>query len=262
MSNLIQAIHVEVLKMRRSKMPILTVLAFSMAPLAGGFFMIVMKDPELARNLGMISAKAQIVAGSADWETYFGILAQAIAIGGIMLFGFIATWVFGREYADRTVLDLLALPTPRSSLVLAKLILVLLWSVTLTAIVYLVGLGVGFAVQLPPVMPAVFVQGTVTLSLTACLTIALVTPIAFFASAGRGYLPPMGVAILTLIVAQIVAATGWGEYFPWSVPALYSGMAGPQYAQMGAISYVLVLLTSLAGAVGTFAWWRFADQKY
>jgi len=261
-SNLIQAINVEFLKARCSKMPMLTALAFSIAPLAGGFFMIVMKDPELARNLGMISAKAQIVAGSADWETYFGILAQAVAIGGIILFGLIGTWVFGREYADRTVLDLLALPTPRSSLVLAKLIVVLLWSVALTAVVYLVGLGVGFAVQLPPAPPDVFLQGTATLVITACLTIALVTPIAFFASAGRGYLPAMAVALFMLMVAQIIAVTGWGEYFPWSVPALYSGMAGPIYAQMGAVSYVLVIMTSLIGTVGTFAWWTFADQKY
>jgi len=53
------------------------------------------------------------------------------------------------------------------------------------------------------------------------------------------------------MLAQIIAVTGWGEFFPWSVPALYSGMAGPQYVQMGAISYVLVILVSLAGAAGT-----------
>jgi len=177
MSNLIQAVYVEISKARRSKMPVLTVLAFSIAPFAGGFFMIVMKDPELARNLGMISAKAQIVAGSAEWETYLGILAQAVATGGLILFGLIGTWVFGREYADRTVLALLALPTPRYVLVSAKLLVVLLWSVALTVIVYLVGLGVGFAVQLPPASPSVFLEGTATLAFTACLTIALVTPI-------------------------------------------------------------------------------------
>ena len=66
MSNLTQAIWVELLKARRSKMPLLTVLGFSLAPFAGGFFMVVMKDPDLARRLGIISAKAQLVAGS--WE--------------------------------------------------------------------------------------------------------------------------------------------------------------------------------------------------
>jgi ABC-2 type transport system permease protein len=92
------------------------------------------------------------------------------------------------------------------------------------------------------------------------LTIALVTPIAFFASAGRGYLPPMGAAIMAVVLAQVVAAAGWGEYFPWSIPALYSGMAGPAYANLGVVSYLIVLFMSLAGLMATLAWWEVADQ--
>lgn len=260
MNNLMQAIWVELLKARRSRMPLLTVLGFSLAPLSGGFFMIVMKDPELARRLGLISAKAQIVGGSADWPTYLGLLAQATALGGFMLFSLIGSWVFGREYSDRTVKDLLALPTPRLAIVLAKFILVILWSAALTGVIYLIGLGVGIAVALPPAPVEIFWQGTITVAIAACLTILLVTPIAFFASAGRGYLPPMGAAILAVILAQVIAAAGWGDYFPWSVPALYAGMAGPAYADIGLASYVVVVLTGLAGLIGTFGWWEMADQ--
>lgn len=262
MNNLSQAIWVELLKARRSRMPLLTVLAFSLAPFAGGFFMVVMKDPNLAQRLGLISAKAQILAGSADWPTYLGLLAQATAIGGIILFSFIASWVFGREYADQTLKDLLALPTPRYVIVLAKFILVALWSLALTTIIYLIGLGVGLAVALPPTSAAIIWQGTITVAIIAWWTIALVTPIAFFASAGRGYLPPMGVAILVVILTQIIAAAGWGEYFPWSVPALRAGIAGPAYGQIGIISYVIMTLASLIGIIGTFVWWELADQSY
>jgi ABC-2 type transport system permease protein len=262
MSNITQAIWVELLKARRSKMPLLTALGFLLAPFAGGFFMIVMKDPDLARRLGMISAKAQIFAGTADWPTYLGMLSQATAIGGIILFSFVSSWVFGREYSDHTITDLLALPTPRYGVVLAKFVLIVLWSATLTAVIYLIGLGVGAAVALPSTSAEIFWQGTITMAITACLTIALATPIAFFASAGRGYLPPMGAAILAVILAQIIAATGWGEYFPWSVPALLAGMAGPEYAQLGIISYVIVILASFMGIVGTFVWWELADQTY
>jgi ABC-2 type transport system permease protein len=262
MSNLPYAIWVELLKVRRSKMPLLTALGFSLAPFAGGFFMVVMKDPDLARRLGIISAKAQIVAGSADWPTYLGILAQATAIGGIILFSFVSSWVFGREYSDHTITDLLALPTPRYVVVLAKFILVMLWSAILTAVIYVIGLGVGLAVALPPTSSEIFWQATMIIAATACLTMALATPIAFFASAGRGYLPPMGVAIVAVILAQVSAAAGWGDYFPWSVPALYAGMAGPEYAQLGMVSYVIVILASLAGMIGTFVWWEWADQTY
>ncbi len=200
------------------------------------------------------------MAGTADWPTFLGLLGQAAAVGGLILFGFIGSWVFGREYSDRTVKDLLALPTPRFSLVLAKFTVVVAWSALLTGVIYLIGLGVGAAVGLPATSADVFWQGTRTVIITTGLTILLVTPVAFFASAGRGYLPPMGFAILTVILAQIVAAAGWGEYFPWSVPALNAGMAGPAYAQLGVFSYLIVVLTSLLGTIATFGWWTFADQ--
>jgi ABC-2 type transport system permease protein len=88
----------------------------------------------------------------------------------------------------------------------------------------------------------------------------LVPPVAFFAGVGRGYLAPMGVAIFLLILAQVVAAAGWGEYFPWSIPALHAGLAGPEAGRMGAISYALVLVTSLLGIAATLVWWERADQ--
>ena len=184
-----------------------------------------------------------------------------MAIGGILLFSLIASWIFGREYADHTISDLLALPTPRSAIVLAKFGLVFLWSILLTAAIILIGLGVGALLDLPQASADMLRQSTITLAVTALLTILLLTPIAFVASAGRGYLPPMGAAILLLILAQLVAAAGWGEYFPWSIPALYSGMAGPAYADIGAASFLIVALVGLAGLLATIAWWELADQK-
>jgi ABC-2 type transport system permease protein len=260
MSTITQALWAELLKARRSRMPLMTVLGFSLAPFAGGFFMIVVKDPELARRLGLISAKAQIVAGMADWPTYLGLLAQATVVGGILLFSLISSWVFGREYSDHTIKDLLALPTPRSAVVLAKFILIALWSAALTAAISLIGLAIGTAVGLPPTSAEVLWHGTITIAFTACLTIALAAPIAFVASAGRGYLPPMGAAILAVVLAQIVAITGWGGYFPWSVPALYAGVAGPEYAQLEAGSYAIVFLAGLLGVIATCLWWELADQ--
>src|SRR3954462_7310088 len=109
------ALWAEALKARRSKVPWLTALGFSLAPLVGGLFMIILKDPERARSMGLISAKAQLTVGVADWPTYFGLLAQATAVGGAMLFSLLTAWVFGREFSDRTAKELLANPTPRSA---------------------------------------------------------------------------------------------------------------------------------------------------
>ena len=257
MNNISQAVWVEVLKARRSKMPLFTALGFSLLPLVGGFFMIILRDPELARRVGLISAKAQLTVGVADWPSYLNFLSLGIAAAGVILFGFITSWVFGREYSDRTVKDLLALPTSRSAVVFAKFLVVASWSAALTVMSYFVGLGVGAAIVLPQTSFQVMVQGTFTLALTAILTILLVTPIAFFASAGHGYLPPMGVVLLAMGLAQVVAVIGWGEYFPWSIPGLISQGESP-----GIASYIILILTSLAGFAGTILWWELADQTH
>jgi ABC-2 type transport system permease protein len=257
MNNIAQAVWVELLKARRSKMPLLTALGFALVPLGGGFFMIVLKDPEMARRVGLISTKAQLTMGAADWPTYLRFLILAVGAGGIILFGLIVSWVFGREYSDRTVKDLLALHTSRSSIVLSKLVVVAVWSAALTVTICLVTLGVGAALGLSPVAPQVFWHSGVTVTVAACLTIALVTPIAFAASAWHGYLPPIGVLILVMGLSQLINAAGWGEYFPWAVPALYV-----QGENLGPVSFLIVILTSIAGMAGTFLWWEWADQTH
>lgn len=48
--------------------------------------MIVLKDPALARQMGLISAKVQIPAWTPDWPAYLGFLAQATTVDGQILF--------------------------------------------------------------------------------------------------------------------------------------------------------------------------------
>jgi ABC-2 type transport system permease protein len=123
MNALLSAFWAETLKARRSKVSVLTAAGFLILPLMAGLFMIILKDPERARAMGLISVKAQLAAGVADWPTFFGMLTQGTAIGGAFLFAIITAWVFGREFSDRTAKELLALPTPRAVIVGAKFIL-------------------------------------------------------------------------------------------------------------------------------------------
>ena len=250
----------EALKMRRSKVPLFTALGFSIAPLVAGLFMVILKDPEAARSMGLISAKAQLTAGVADWATFFGILSQAVAVGGAILFGIVTAWVFGREFSDRTVKELLALPTSREAIVAAKFVVVVAWTLFLSLLVWLIGLLVGNLVVIPGWSQELLRSGSFDLLGSAVLTIALLPFVALLASIGRGYMPPFGWMILTVALAQIAAVTGWGDWFPWSVPALFSGAAGPRAELIGVHSYMIVILASLIGLSATFYWWRNSDQ--
>lgn len=260
MHDLSAALWVESLKIRRSKMPLLTAAAFSLIPLTAGLFMMIIKDPEWARSTGVISTKAEITTGSADWPTFFGMLSQAIAIGGLILFGLVVIWLFGREFAERTLHDLLAVPVAREATVAAKFVLAAAWVAVLTLLVFAAGIAVGSLVGLPDWSATLALEAGLRLAATAVMTLLLVSPFVLVASISRGYLPAVGSMLLVVVLAQISAALGWGGYFPWSVPALFSGVAGQQAGAVHLVGYLSVGLVGLAGVAGTLAWWRLADQ--
>lgn len=258
MKNLLNTIRVEVKKARRSAVSLVTSIAFLFIPFMGAMFMLILKNPEKARNLGILSAKAQLAAVTANWESYFGLLSQAIAIGGMVIFSFIAAWVFGREYINKTLKDLLALPTSRSTIVVAKLALITVWSFTFSLLVLIVGVVLGLMIKLPGWSYQLLLDSSSHFIIASLLAILLAWAVAFVTNIGRSYFPALGFVFFMVVLGQIAGALGWGEYFPWAIPALYSNAAGP--INLGAVSYVIVILTGLLGMLGTVMWWRYADH--
>jgi len=258
MNNLSDMIWIELRKALRSRMPLFTTLGSLFMPLGIAFLIFLAKNPEISKKLGLISAKANLIAYSAtDWPTYLGLFGEIIAAGGFFLFTFAISWVFGREFADGTLQDMLAVPISRLTILLAKFIVVAIWSAALSIVIFILGLVMGAMIKLPGGSIHVILQGSALLAITACLVIMVVMPFALFASVGRGYMLPMGVAILSLIMANLVMVVGWGEYFPWAVPLLYA----QGKSSLTPISYWIVFLTGLAGMIGTYLWWKYADQN-
>jgi ABC-2 type transport system permease protein len=260
MKTFLSAFWAETLKARRSKLPWFISRGFLILPLVSGLFMVILKDPERAKELGIISMKAQLTGGVADWPSFFEMLKMGTGIAGAILFAIITAWVFGREFVDHTAKELLALPTPRRVIVAAKFVLTTLWIMRITLVIFVVGLGVGAAVDIPGWTPALAWKSFWSILLIAFLTAMLMSVVALIASAGRGYLPALGWAFLTMALAQIMAVMGWGEWFPWAVPSLLSEFSGPQSGPLGIHSYLMVFLVCIVGVIGTFAWWQSADQ--
>lgn len=253
------AMWAELLKVRRSLVPWVSLAAFTLAGCVGAFFVFVWQDPPRARALGLLGAKAQLATGTADWSGYLALVAQIVAVGGLLVFGVVTIWLFGREFSDGTLKDLLALPTSRSAVVVAKLLVGAGWCLALAAYLTALSLVAGLLLGLPGWSTGVIGRGVGTVALTAVLTVALTTAYALVASVGRGYLPAVTAMFLTLFAAQVIAALGYGEWFPWSVPSLLSGVA-PEQEAPGALGLGLVLLVGVAGGLGTAWWWERADH--
>lgn len=261
MNGLYASVWAETLKIRKSKMFILTLIAFSGIAITMGLMVFVSRYPELVGNSAMVGAKASMFKD--DWKSYFGLLIMMILTLGTIGFGTITGWVFGREYSDRVVGDLLALPVHRFTIVLSKFIAIIVWCLLLSVILFLFGVATGLAVNIAHWSVDSAYHYFIIFMVTSLCTMLLSTPTALVASYARGYIAPIAFTIGTLIVTQIlfVGIPNTTQYFPWAIPSLYSGVSGAGGGTPDMISYIILFSTILLGFIGTVAWWRFADQK-
>jgi len=256
------ALLVEVIKTWKSKIFWASFAFFILVSSMMGLIMFVQIYPEISEKLGMIGTKASLFRfGESNWQNYFSLLIQGFAGVGMVGIGFVTSWVFGREFSDKTVKDILVLPVSRDAIVLSKFVVIIFWSILLTVVFYISGILIGFLIGLPGWTGTVILQSIESYFGTAFLTIFLCTPVAFFASYSRGYIVPMAFVILTLILANFTGLVGLGPYFPWSIPGLFGVATGDESMQLTQASPFILIFTSLLGLAGTLFWWRFADQK-
>lgn len=227
-----------------------------------GLLMFVLLHPEIANRSATIKAKTSFLAGS-DWTAFFELIIQIILALGVIGFGILTSWCFGREFSERVVKDLLALPVPRSAIVFSKLAILFVWSLLLSIIFLGSALLTGTVVGIPGWNQAALSPFLENYMVCTILTTLLITPVAFVASAGRGYMLPISFVILVLILTQLLflGVPTLSIWFPWAIPALYSGIAGDAVPQPTKISYLLYALVVLGGLFGTTSWWRYADHK-
>jgi ABC-2 type transport system permease protein len=259
MSNLSNAMWIEARKVTRSKTIWFVAAAFLTIPLIAALFMLILRDPELAQQMGLISAKAQLLGGSVDWPGYTSMLEQIISVGGVFLYGFVAAWIFGREFEDGTVLSMLAVPLPRAAQLLAKFAIWALIGALMTLLLLGLALLLGFQLELPMADPALIREGILDVAKVAVLVLTTTSVVGMMASMGRGGMAGVIFIVVVVVMGQIVTVLGWGEYFPWSIPALSTGMLDG--LRIGAVSYWIVAATGLAGVAGTLLWWQRADQS-
>ena len=258
MNNLADMVWIELRKAIRSKVPVWTSLGSLFMPVGMAILILLAKNAELSQKLGLISTKANLMAYTAtDWTSYLKLYAEIISAGGFFFFILAISWVFGREFVDHTLKDMLAVPIPRSSIVMGKFVVAAAWCAVMAIIMLIFGLLMGVIIQLPGGSLDIILRGSTVAAVTVCFVIADVLPFAFFASVGRGYLLPMALAVLTLITANLLMVVGWADYYPWAVPLLYS----QGESNLAAVSYWIVFLTSAVGMIGTYFWWKYADQN-
>lgn len=259
MKNLTASFVTEIMKLRRSSIFLITIGLFIFIPIMMGLLMYVSQHPEIGKKLGLVAAKASFFEEN-SWKAFSEILNQMIAVIGIIGFGFVTAWVFGREYTEQTIKDMLALPVSRTWIVTSKFLVVLMWCALLSLVMFASSIIMGKLIHIPGWSEDIYTKMAYTFFTTSFFTLILSPVVAFIASAGRGIIAAIAFVIFVVITGQFIVLAGLGPYFPWAIPGVYSVAESIEGMELVFASYVILALTSLAGLIGTVAWWKFADQ--
>ncbi|WP_026886852.1 ABC transporter permease [Clostridium beijerinckii] len=232
-------LHCEIRKIISSNVFWIVFLVFAFGPIMMGVGII------LSNNLGEI-----------NWQIYLTELLNNLAALGLIGYTFIAAWVFGREFTDKTIKDLLVKPVPRAYIVISKLMVILAWNVLLSLYMFSISIAVGGVLGLTGWSAAIIGDVFLKFVITSLLFIVVTTPGTFLANVSRGYLAPLALILVIVICSNVLASMGFAPYFPWTIPSVFQSTGF-----LNLSSIIILISTGIAGAVGTFVWWQFAEQQ-
>jgi ABC-2 type transport system permease protein len=174
-----------------------------------------------------LSMKLSIFVSEKDWAGLSALASVVMASGGLVAFGILLAWMFGREFVDRAAPGLFGLPTSMNAIASAKIVLYLCWllgiAIAIPALLVPAGLAVGLGTPDASVLAPL-----AKLALVTILTGLLAFPAAWIATMSRGYLAPIGTILAIVIVAQISVLTPAGVWFPFAIPGIWAGLAGTE----------------------------------
>ena len=247
----------EFLKLRRTKvLPVLSLL-YMIGPAVLCLMMAALRDPVLGERLGLLTTKAELTIGAVDWSTYLTFVGFFF-MGGIVIIGIAQAYVFGREYLEGTAKNLLTLPTHRMQFILAKLMVSGVWFTTLAIVLAIESVLLGLAIDLGELDRDIFLQAWGRVSLITFQVICVSSIPAWIAIATRGYIAPLGLSVLFLLIADLFAHTLLGPWIPWSIIMLTTGAIFPGDPIPGLSSQLVLLVTFVLGVVAA---WLTLDRK-
>ena len=220
---MMRMIAAEFAKLKRARMPMWSALIVFAAACLDLAVLPVLADPKTQAQMATAGgAFSQAIAAGMyrpSWANYLHIGVQGMSGSwGVLAFGLVTAYVFGREYKEGAAKTMLTLPIRREYAVVAKLIVVAAWCVCLGLLsVLLNGVAIAALGVAGFTWSAVLTSIGETMSVVGLLYLTLPL-IAWLAVRGRGYLQPMLFSLAVMMVGNALDQTPASAYFPWNMP--------------------------------------------
>ena len=245
-------IYCEILKLKRSRILLLSILGVMTTP----FMLFVeviqqhMEHPEQKVTLSAV---------------YSNSMLYVMALINMMIYVTITAYLFSREYSENTWKTILPTPIPRIQILTAKFLTLLAWVLLLTIVTWL-GVTVlfmilHFTIGLLEVNATVIWTWLLRFLLGNVLVFLTLTPFAYFAERSKGLVTPMILSAVVVMGNAALCNQRFGALFPWTATYLLvmKRISETGYPVLLAASLIVILF--LAGLVATYAYFIREDLK-
>ncbi|HEX9093283.1 MAG TPA: ABC transporter permease [Coriobacteriia bacterium] len=183
---------------------------------------------------------------------------------GLMVFGLAAASMFGSEFSDGTATSMLTTAIRREYFVVAKMIVLALWSVGIVVVAI-----AGQCLAAVVLGAEGFAWGLVRDALGDGLLIAfmfyLTLPVvALLSMLGRGYIAPMLYSTGLTALSMTAGWLGWERWLPWAMPLTVAGGIAPPGVldtSLPAWSWALSIALFVGGLAAVFVYVNRVDAR-
>ncbi|MBQ6350840.1 MAG: ABC transporter permease [Methanobrevibacter sp.] len=234
-------IEMEFLKLKRSKIFLLSLLGAVLPPLL------------------MFIAVTSFDEGQTFEALFTNVNMYMSAMFAVLIFAIIISYLFGREYNEHTLKTMLTIPVSREKFLASKYIMFLVWIVILTAVTSISTLAFGFAAGLEGFSLKIFADGFAQLLYANVLLFLSFSPFVFVSLFITNMVPAMIGGAGLALVNLMVYGQNWAPFVPWVCPYLIASGEIAEYSTSITVSYGVILATFVIGLVISYIYFTKTD---
>ena len=234
-------IEMEFLKLKRSKIFLLSLLGAVLPPLL------------------MFIAVTSFDEGQTFEALFTNVNMYMSSMFAVLIFAIIISYLFGREYNEHTLKTMLTIPVSREKFLASKYIMFLVWIVILTVVTSISTLAFGFAAGLDGFSLKIFADGFAQLLYANVLLFLSFSPFVFVSLFITNMVPAMIGGAGLALVNLMVYGQNWAPFVPWVCPYLIASGEIAEYSTSITVSYGVILATFVIGLVISYIYFTKTD---
>lgn len=247
---MLNLITCELLKLKHSKMVLLSVLGVLATPcmMLAGALQMHFEYPEKIFTLA---------------DIYDNSLVYVMLLINFIVYVAITAYLFSREYTENTLKTLLPIPVSRTTFIIGKILILFLWIMLLAFVTwagilalfsaYHVIFGMhSFSLNVAGLWLLKFLLGNILMFFT-------LSPFAFIAQKTRGLVVPMIASAVVVMSNAALSNQDMGALFPWTATYFLIDGRLESTGYPILLSNAIIFAVSVVGLLGTFRYFKEED---